>query len=66
MKLLVIGFVVNLILCVVCGCRADRVRAEAAVMQVVLWGYRWLLFRIMMGAGLIKIRGVRESRLRRG
>ncbi|XP_071481421.1 lipase maturation factor 1-like [Diadema antillarum] len=24
---------------------------------VVLWGYRWLLFRIMMGAGLIKIRG---------
>lgn len=24
---------------------------------VVVWGYRWLLFRIMLGAGLIKIRG---------
>ncbi|XP_052770478.1 lipase maturation factor 1-like [Mya arenaria] len=25
--------------------------------QIVLWGYRWLIFRIMIGAGLIKIRG---------
>jgi hypothetical protein len=24
---------------------------------VVVWGYRWLIFRIMLGAGLIKIRG---------
>lgn len=24
---------------------------------VVVWGYRWLLFRIMLGAGLIKVRG---------
>jgi hypothetical protein len=24
---------------------------------VTVWGYRWLLFRIMLGAGLIKIRG---------
>lgn len=24
---------------------------------VVIWGYRWLLFRIMLGAGLIKVRG---------
>ena len=24
---------------------------------VCIWGYRWLLFRIMIGAGLIKIRG---------
>lgn len=24
---------------------------------VVIWGYRWLLFRIMFGAGMIKIRG---------
>lgn len=24
---------------------------------VCLWGYRWLLFRIMIGAGMIKIRG---------
>ncbi|XP_065900039.1 lipase maturation factor 1-like [Dysidea avara] len=23
----------------------------------IIWGYRWLLFRIMMGAGLIKLRG---------
>ncbi|XP_053412621.1 lipase maturation factor 1-like [Nycticebus coucang] len=25
--------------------------------QVVLWGFRWLVFRIMLGAGLIKVRG---------
>ena len=25
--------------------------------QVCVWGYRWLIFRIMLGAGLIKIRG---------
>ncbi|XP_075851038.1 lipase maturation factor 1 isoform X2 [Microcebus murinus] len=25
--------------------------------RVVLWGFRWLVFRIMLGAGLIKIRG---------
>uniref|UniRef100_A0A8C6RIQ3 Lipase maturation factor n=1 Tax=Nannospalax galili TaxID=1026970 RepID=A0A8C6RIQ3_NANGA len=25
--------------------------------QIVLWGFRWLIFRIMLGAGLIKIRG---------
>jgi len=24
---------------------------------VVVWGYRWLIFRILLGAGLIKIRG---------
>ncbi|PIK48545.1 putative lipase maturation factor 1 [Apostichopus japonicus] len=24
---------------------------------VAIWGYRWLIFRIMLGAGLIKIRG---------
>ncbi|XP_004628182.1 lipase maturation factor 1 isoform X1 [Octodon degus] len=24
---------------------------------IVLWGFRWLIFRIMLGAGLIKIRG---------
>ncbi|XP_047693695.1 lipase maturation factor 1 isoform X3 [Prionailurus viverrinus] len=27
--------------------------------QIVLWGFRWLIFRIMLGAGLIKIRGDR-------
>ncbi|XP_045190292.2 lipase maturation factor 1-like [Mercenaria mercenaria] len=25
--------------------------------RVTIWGYRWLIFRIMLGAGLIKIRG---------
>ncbi|XP_004438276.1 PREDICTED: lipase maturation factor 1 [Ceratotherium simum simum] len=25
--------------------------------QIVVWGFRWLIFRIMLGAGLIKIRG---------
>ncbi|XP_044308525.1 lipase maturation factor 1 isoform X2 [Varanus komodoensis] len=25
--------------------------------RIVIWGYRWLIFRIMLGAGLIKIRG---------
>ncbi|XP_007453659.1 PREDICTED: lipase maturation factor 1 isoform X2 [Lipotes vexillifer] len=25
--------------------------------RIILWGYRWLIFRIMLGAGLIKIRG---------
>ncbi|XP_032281416.1 lipase maturation factor 1 isoform X1 [Phoca vitulina] len=27
--------------------------------QIVLWSFRWLIFRIMLGAGLIKIRGDR-------
>eukprot|EP00075_Anas_platyrhynchos_P035279 XP_027324532.1 lipase maturation factor 1 isoform X1 [Anas platyrhynchos] len=26
---------------------------------IVIWGFRWLIFRIMLGAGLIKIRGDR-------
>ncbi|XP_046522003.1 lipase maturation factor 1 isoform X2 [Equus quagga] len=25
--------------------------------RIVVWGFRWLIFRIMLGAGLIKIRG---------
>ncbi|XP_027512428.1 lipase maturation factor 1 isoform X1 [Corapipo altera] len=25
--------------------------------SIVIWGFRWLIFRIMLGAGLIKIRG---------
>ncbi|XP_061180484.1 lipase maturation factor 1-like [Saccostrea echinata] len=25
--------------------------------KIVIWGFRWLIFRIMIGAGLIKIRG---------
>ena len=31
--------------------------ARSAPPVVVLWIYRWLIFRIMLGAGLIKIRG---------
>ncbi|XP_033022764.1 lipase maturation factor 1 isoform X2 [Lacerta agilis] len=27
--------------------------------RIIIWGYRWLIFRIMLGAGLIKIRGDR-------
>ncbi|XP_067329750.1 lipase maturation factor 1 isoform X2 [Anolis sagrei] len=27
--------------------------------RIVIWAYRWLIFRIMLGAGLIKIRGDR-------
>ncbi|XP_059572856.1 lipase maturation factor 1 isoform X3 [Alligator mississippiensis] len=27
--------------------------------KIVIWGFRWLIFRIMLGAGLIKIRGDR-------
>ncbi|XP_012866733.1 PREDICTED: lipase maturation factor 1 [Dipodomys ordii] len=27
--------------------------------RIVLWGFRWLIFRIMLGAGLIKVRGDR-------
>ncbi|XP_061008461.1 lipase maturation factor 1 isoform X2 [Dama dama] len=27
--------------------------------RVIVWGFRWLIFRIMLGAGLIKIRGDR-------
>ena len=27
------------------------------IFQVCVWGFRWLIFRIMLGAGLIKIRG---------
>ncbi|KAM6299397.1 lipase maturation factor 1 [Aegotheles albertisi] len=27
--------------------------------SIVIWGFRWLIFRIMLGAGLIKIRGDR-------
>ena len=37
--------------------RADPSWIEPASRTVVAWGYRWLLFRIMLGAGLIKIRG---------
>ncbi|XP_034526565.1 lipase maturation factor 1 isoform X2 [Ailuropoda melanoleuca] len=37
----------------------SRLPRETPPSQIVLWGFRWLIFRIMLGAGLIKIRGDR-------
>jgi hypothetical protein len=34
-----------------------RPKLEKAAPQVVLWLFRWLIFRIMLGAALIKLRG---------
>ncbi|KAG8506362.1 Lipase maturation factor 1, partial [Galemys pyrenaicus] len=35
----------------------SRLPRRTPTSRVVLWGFRWLIFRIMLGAGLIKIRG---------
>lgn len=35
----------------------SRLPTYTPTSKVVLWGFRWLIFRIMLGAGLIKIRG---------
>ncbi|XP_036136385.1 lipase maturation factor 1 isoform X1 [Molossus molossus] len=35
----------------------SRLPRETPTSRIVLWGFRWLIFRIMLGAGLIKIRG---------
>ncbi|XP_049989368.1 lipase maturation factor 1 [Alexandromys fortis] len=35
----------------------SRLPKHTPTSGVVLWGFRWLIFRIMLGAGLIKIRG---------
>ncbi|KAL5020902.1 hypothetical protein ScPMuIL_000057 [Solemya velum] len=35
----------------------SQVPRHTPTSQIVLWAYRWLIFRIMLGAGLIKIRG---------
>ncbi len=40
-----------------CPLLDPRPFARSAPPVVVLWIYRWLIFRIMLGAGLIKIRG---------
>ena len=37
--------------------RLSPARACPPSRTVIAWGYRWLLFRIMIGAGMIKIRG---------
>ncbi|XP_035876997.1 lipase maturation factor 1 isoform X4 [Phyllostomus discolor] len=35
----------------------SRLPRKTPPSRVVLWGFRWLIFRIMLGAGLIKVRG---------
>jgi hypothetical protein len=35
----------------------DKMPSLTPLPWVARWGYRWLLFRIMLGAGMIKIRG---------
>jgi hypothetical protein len=40
-----------------CPLRSIRPFASAPPPVVVLWLFRWLIFRIMLGAGLIKLRG---------
>nr|XP_003928411.1 lipase maturation factor 1 isoform X4 [Saimiri boliviensis boliviensis] len=37
----------------------SRLPRHTPTSRIVLWGFRWLIFRIMLGAGLIKIRGDR-------
>ncbi|XP_068764043.1 lipase maturation factor 1 isoform X3 [Struthio camelus] len=37
----------------------SRVPSYTPPSTIVIWGFRWLIFRIMLGAGLIKIRGDR-------
>ncbi|KAG8145449.1 putative Lipase maturation factor protein [Naja naja] len=38
---------------------AFRVAKDTPPSLIVIWAYRWLVFRIMLGAGMIKIRGDR-------
>nr|XP_055097246.1 lipase maturation factor 1 isoform X3 [Symphalangus syndactylus] len=35
----------------------SRLPQHTPTSRIVLWGFRWLIFRTMLGAGLIKIRG---------
>uniref|UniRef100_A0A8B9QA70 Lipase maturation factor n=1 Tax=Apteryx owenii TaxID=8824 RepID=A0A8B9QA70_APTOW len=37
----------------------SRLPSHTPPSTIVIWGFRWLIFRIMLGAGLIKIRGDR-------
>lgn len=52
-QLLETGFIAAFL----CPLIDGRPFARTAPPVVVLWVYRWLIFRIMLGAGLIKIRG---------
>lgn len=42
-------------LCPLLSIRPDPLRSPTP--KVILWFYRWMLFRVMFGAGLIKLRG---------
>ncbi|XP_045141955.1 lipase maturation factor 1 [Echinops telfairi] len=35
----------------------SRLPRHTPVSRIVIWGFQWLIFRIMLGAGLIKVRG---------
>ncbi|XP_072456966.1 lipase maturation factor 1 isoform X2 [Notamacropus eugenii] len=37
----------------------SRLPKHTPASSIVIWGFRWLIFRIMLGAGLIKVRGDR-------
>ena len=52
-QLLETGFIAAFL----CPLFDGRPFARSAPPLVVLWIYRWLIFRIMLGAGLIKLRG---------
>jgi hypothetical protein len=41
----------------ICPIRSIRPYPAYPAPKVILWFYRWMLFRVMFGAGLIKIRG---------
>jgi len=40
-----------------CACAGSALPVHAAVPVISPWAFRWMAFRIMLGAGLIKIRG---------
>ena len=37
-----------------CCCKGISQRIPDCLVVQVIWGYRWLIFRIMIGAGMIK------------
>jgi Lipase maturation factor len=40
-----------------CPVRGFRPNPDYPAPKIIIWFYRWMLFRVMFGAGLIKIRG---------
>lgn len=53
-QLLEVGFIA---IFVVQFLRINQFNHLSPMPKICIWGYRWLLFRIMFGAGMIKIRG---------